>query len=96
MFLVSHLTSQHSLTLGVTAVMPQKTGFIIQTQYLFLLTDTLISDLLVSPLSSDTHEQYTGKKNGKPEIQRVRLMYSLEQLHKEEVILRASIIFHLH
>lgn len=92
MFLVSHLTSQHSLTLGVTAVMSQKTGFIIQTQYLFLLTDILIFDLLVSPLSSDTHEQ----KNGKPEIQRVRLTYSLEQLHKEEVILRASIIFHLY
>lgn len=61
-FLVSHLTSQHSLTLGVTAVMSQKTGFIIQTQYLFLLTDILIFDLLVSPLSSDTHEQYAGKK----------------------------------
>lgn len=62
MFLVSHLTSQHSLTLGVTAVMSQKTGFIIQTQYLFLLTDILIFDLLVSPLRSDTHEQYAGKK----------------------------------
>lgn len=68
-FLLSHLTGQHSRTLGVTAVMSQKTGFIIETQYLFLLPDTLISDLLVSPLSSDTHKQYAGKKNGKPEIQ---------------------------
>lgn len=42
--------------------MSQKTGFIIQTQYLFLLTDILIFDLLVSPLRSDTHEQYAGKK----------------------------------